>query len=160
MHKPHSDDMNSLWHWESEHREVQRPLLYRNLALTYLNMSEQTTRADWDNADFDGYPAEPDSGHASIEACAVGCEAHGLCFQWTYHLRRCTFVRSFRLGVAKKASGPVHENGTEIAEEMGKWTTEEKTFRAGWQTEKIKKWVDERPCEKALWVTPSITRIF
>lgn len=131
----------------------QRPFLYRDLALSYLNLTSMQIRKDWDNAAWDGYEAPREgSPNSSIEKCESACHAHDGCFQWTYHRRKCTFVRSFRLGDAKVPT--VAEEGA-----PGDWTAEDERFVAGWDTEKIRKWADERPCEEIQWVRPSLTRI-
>lgn len=41
-----------------------------------------------------------------------------------------------------------------------KWLEEDKRYIAGWDTVKIKKWIEERPCTEVQWVKPSIERIF
>nr|POF15321.1 glycoprotein-n-acetylgalactosamine 3-beta-galactosyltransferase 1-a [Quercus suber] len=131
MHRTPADDMMALWRWEQSRRDFTRPLLYADLA-DYLNMTEVPVRYDWENSDWDGYSADPDSpAHASFEACGQVCKADDNCFQWTYHHKSCTLVRSFRLGAAK---APALDNN-----EMDAWSSEDQRFTAGWDLEGIKR---------------------
>lgn len=185
MHKPHVDDMTGLWRWEESRRDptvsmettsihekhaniYKRPLIFRDLA-DYLNITAVAFRPDWDNAAWDGYPAPskgPDDSdpHSSTEACGKSCEHSSSCFQWTYHLQRCTFVRSFRLGTQKEPEGEKPKkhkvDGVEVEEPVKQWSLEDQRFMAGWDVEGIRKWMDERPCEEVEWVKPSVERIF
>ncbi|GAB7362503.1 hypothetical protein MBLNU230_g2824t1 [Neophaeotheca triangularis] len=169
MHKPHVEDMVGLWRWEEARRDPNRPLLFRDLA-DYLNITSVAFREDWDNAAWDGYPA-PSGGpdgidpHSSLEACSRSCDESGNCFQWTYHLKRCTFVRSFRLGTQKEPRGEkpkTHkdEEGNVVEEPVKEWSLEDQRYMAGWDVDNIKRWIEKRPCEEVEWVKPSIERIF
>ena len=40
------------------------------------------------------------------------------------------------------------------------WSDEDLEYVSGWIPDKIQRWIDERPCEKVEWVTPSIERRF
>ena len=187
MHKPRAEDMLGIWRWEWEHRQVhvsgagsmslqlvidtdqpltthsQRPLLYRDLAMSYFNLTSNFVLTDWDNAGWDDFNAPTDTHmyshnpHTSPDACSLACEAHQGCFQWTYHLRKCTFVRSFRLG---RQQAPGLSKRPSEAEQWTTWDLEDLRFVSGWAAEKIKMWMDERPCEKVRWVRPSTKRIF
>ncbi|SMR52397.1 unnamed protein product [Zymoseptoria tritici ST99CH_1E4] len=152
MHKVHEKDMVDLWRWEWAHRDFKRPFLYRDLALSYLNLTAMQRRNNWDNAAWDGSDAPAGAPHVSADSCESACTSHGGCFQWTYHRRRCTFVRSFRLGDAKEPTTPEPETD-------GEWTAEDQQFIAGWDTKSIAKWADERPCKEIQWLRPSLSRI-
>ncbi|PPJ59364.1 hypothetical protein CBER1_05801 [Cercospora berteroae] len=155
MHKPKDDIAERLWRWEWRERSMERPLLYRDLATSfYESFQSPSIRKDWDNADWDGFePPKYQAAHTSVERCQEACTKHNLCMQWTYHLKRCWFVRSFRLGQAK-------EPRVEDDRKDEKWLEEDKTYVAGWDTVKIKKWIEERPCTEVQWVKPSTERIF
>lgn len=71
--------------------------------------------------------------------------------QWTHAPEKCTFVRSIRYGR--------HRVWGEKEEEAA-MNVPNGRFVAGWATERIKRWIDEHPCDEAQWVTPSIKRIF
>ncbi|USW54960.1 hypothetical protein Slin15195_G082790 [Septoria linicola] len=151
MHKPLEGDMTKLWRWEWQNRKTDRPLLYRDMAVSYFQNFQFTQRENWDNAEWDGFDPPNDTTynpHASIATCSTACEKHENCFQWTYHRQRCYFVHSFRLGREREPSTD------------GDWTIWDQRFVAGWDTAKIKKWIDQRPCEKVQWVKPSTERIF
>ncbi|TKA61142.1 hypothetical protein B0A55_12343, partial [Friedmanniomyces simplex] len=155
MHKTTTESMVDLWRWEESRRELQRPLIYADLP-HYLNLTKITIREDWDNADWDGYPAPQDSNaHNSFKACGDACKANDDCFQWTYHLRSCYFVRSFRLGAPKAAE--VEESRTE-----DEWSHNDTRFMAGWDVEGIRRWMDGkgRDCKAVQWVKPSVERIY
>lgn len=121
-----------------------------------------TSLDDWNNAAWDGFHA-PVSGpsyshdpHASVEACSSACGAHSTCFQWTYHHQKCTFVRSIRFGKHQEPSiiEPPNEG------EPPRLGTVDGRFKAGWATEDIIQWMNDRPCERVQWVRPSTDRIF
>ena len=187
MHKPLEEDLNNLWRWQWENRmrEVsqrisslidlaakrltmsqQRPLIYRDLAMSYLNMSEQAPREDWDNRGWDNFdPPVPSEfynhdPHASFDACGEACKAHDGCYQWSYHLRQCKFARSFRLGNAQEPGLGKAREKSHPDERESDWNPEDLRWMAGWDTEKIAKWMSERPCEKVKWPRPSTKRIF
>ena len=158
MHKTTAKDSVGLWRWEEAHRDAFRPLLYADLP-AYFNLTDVEVREDWENADWDDYPA-PDEGefeaHASFESCGEACKADKHCFQWNYHLRRCTFVRSFRLGQAREAG-----MGTKDSKIFDKqWSRTDMRYMAGWDIEAISKWMDKHQCDRAHWVRPSLERIF
>ncbi|KAM3421676.1 hypothetical protein BST61_g2061 [Cercospora zeina] len=157
MHKPHDDDVQDLWRWEWRAMNAEHPLLYRDLAISfYHGFQSPIIREDWDNADWDGFePPEYQGAHTSMERCQAACTKHHLCMQWTYHLKKCRFVRSFRLGQAKE---PHVEDDRK--HEHGEWEAKDQRYMAGWDTVKIKKWIDERPCTEVQWVKPSTERIF
>jgi hypothetical protein len=136
----------------STDRNFQRPLLYRDLALSFLNLTKMATREDWDNADWDGFPAPEGDPHDSTQACELACQTHDGCFQWTYHHRRCTFVRSFRLGSAK-------DPHIDKDHEKEDWSLEDQKFIAGWDTNQIQQWAEKRSCDVIEWVRPSLQRI-
>lgn len=124
--------------------------MYRDLAISLMNLTSMAIRKDWDNADWDAFPPPLEGDpHASSHNCELACQANDECFQWNYHLRNCWFVRSFRLGNAKEPS-----------REEGRWSLEDQRFIAGWDSRKIQRWVDERPCDVVEWVRPSTERIF
>ena len=188
MHKPLEEDTINLWRWQWEHRELhvsntkrlhrmtvvysdrnanpisQRPLLYRDLAISYFNLTTITSpRASWDNAAWDAYPAPgPDKlykedPHKSLTTCNSACEAHPHCFQWRYHLQKCTFVRSFRLGIQREPQLGV---GASKEDKAKTWSPTDLEFTSGWNTKLITAWVESRPCEQVDWVRPSTERIF
>ncbi|KAK5676319.1 hypothetical protein LTS10_011131 [Elasticomyces elasticus] len=159
MHRTSAEDMIGLWRWEESRRDARQPLLYADLPV-YLNLTTIPTRDDWNNAGWDGYPAPQDSkAHVSFQACGEACKATDECFQWTYHLRFCYFVRSFRLGEAKAPEG---EDPRIDGEEMHQWSEEDKRSMAGWDLDGIRRWMDGegRDCQTVQWVRPSVTRIF
>lgn len=155
MHKPGQEEMDTLWRWEWANRNSTRPLLYRDMAISYYNSFQTERRDDWDNAVWDAFdpPEEFRDAHASLESCHQACRKHAPCFQWTYHLRHCHFVRSFRYGRARE---PLIENDSKDED----WTHEESRYMSGWDTGKIGKWIQQRPCDQVQWVRPSIERIF
>ncbi|EME40123.1 glycosyltransferase family 31 protein [Dothistroma septosporum NZE10] len=158
MHKTEHEDALKLSQFEWDHRDANRPLLYRDLAVGFLNMTDLTRRRDWDNADWDSYRPSPDDQNEPDESpdnCERACAKveDSDCFQWTYHLQRCKFVRSFRMGGAK---APKVEDGREDHE----WSYEDQRYVAGWNSDLIKRWISERPCDEVQWVKPSIERIF
>ncbi|KAK4611755.1 hypothetical protein CLAFUW4_12916 [Fulvia fulva] len=156
MHKTEHQDALKLWQFEWDHRKSDRPLLYRDLAVDFLNMANMTRKLDWDNGEWDSYrPAadDPSQPNESVDNCERACARAEGCFQWTYHLQRCYFVRSFRLGRAK---APMVEDDRKDRE----WSYEDQRFIAGWDADKIKRWISERPCDEVQWVRPSIERIF
>lgn len=125
---------------------LQRPILWADL-LGYLGLGSLKTHDDWDNADWDGFEDGDESpAHSSFDACGSACHNHRLCFQYTYHHGRCRFVRSIRLGQRRVAEGD--------------GTAQERRFFAGWDNEKIIRWVNSHPCDGAHWVKPSLKRIF
>ncbi|KAF2168014.1 glycosyltransferase family 31 protein [Zasmidium cellare ATCC 36951] len=158
MHKSWHKEEIDFWKWEWTQRQAHRPLLWRDIATSYFNLTSVPRKDDWDNAGWDAYsPAEDDlrEPHSSAEACSLACreaEDSG-CFQWTYHLRRCSFVRSFRLGRARKPHIDDQKKDHD-------WTQEDQKYFAGWNTEHIKRWISKRPCSEVQWVRPSIERIF
>lgn len=180
MHKPTAEEMVGIWRWEWAQRradvsfrptssasrqqltiDVQRPLLYRDLATTYFNFANLTTLTDWDNGSRGSYRAPtPNKStlysldpHASFSACQLACEALPDCLQYSYHLRNCKFSNSFHFGERRE---PEKATG---ANKM-KWTDEDRGFQAGWIAKRILAWIDERPCEQVEWVRPSTERIF
>lgn len=52
--------------------------------------------------------------------------------------------------------------GKEVSEEDSKvdWSPEQLRFRSGWTQDRVRRWIEERPCEEVEWVKPSLTRIF
>ncbi|KAK4505060.1 hypothetical protein PRZ48_003023 [Zasmidium cellare] len=156
MHKSWYEEEIDLWKWEWTQRQAHRPLLWRDIAISYFDLANMTRKNDWDNAGWDAYPPaedDPNEPHSSVEACSLACQEADGCFQWTYHLQRCSFVRSFRLGRAR-------EPHVEEEKKDQEWTPEDKRYFAGWKTEHIQRWISERPCNEVQWVKPSIERIF
>lgn len=155
LHKSSEEDLDLLWRWQWERHTAFRPIIYRDIAQEYLDFTVKR-RNDWDNGDWDAYrPAEDDpwKPDESIESCNTACLKAEGCFQWTYHLRKCWFVRSFREGRAKE---PHLEEGNNPED----WTKEDQRYMSGWDTEKIRKWMEKRPCKEVQWVRPSTERIF
>jgi hypothetical protein len=153
MHKPSLEDILGLWQWQFVHRRAKRPLLYRDLAIDYFNLSRLTPRDNWrNNAAGVGYlaPETETHPHESAESCATACSEHAECFSWTYHLRACHFVKSIRLG---KQADPSAE-GADV--EM--FSSNDLKFTAGWDNAKISKWMAARPCEEVQWLHPSWDR--
>lgn len=158
MHKSHHEDEVDFWNWEWKNRRYHRPLLWRDIALSYLDMADLTRKDDWDNGEWDAYePAQndPNRPHESPEACGSACEkAVGSgCFQWTHHRRQCWFVRSFRYGRPRKAQ--IEDEATDRY-----WMPEDQRYFAGWNSDNIRRWISEQPCEEVQWVNPSVQRIF
>ncbi|KAK5112102.1 hypothetical protein LTR62_004444 [Meristemomyces frigidus] len=156
LHKSTETDSVDLWRWEWNNRNPSSPATYRDIATTFFDFANMTRREDWDNGEWDAYrPAPENAGRSdeSVSDCSRACENAEGCFQWTYHLRQCYFVRSFRYGRSKQ---PVDEEDRPDRE----WTFEEQRFTAGWDVEKIVNWMDARPCDNVDWVKPSLERIF
>ena len=132
--------------------------------MTYLNIGNMTTREDWNNGGFDGFsPPVPSrfydhDPHESFDACGRACKAHEDCFQYTYHLRKCLFVRSIRYGKAEEPG--LGKTSKKVPTKKLDWSPEDLRYMAGWDTEKIREWMDARPCEQVRWVRPSTKRIF
>lgn len=129
-------------------------------------MANLTTKEDWNNAGWDGfgppvlskfYDHDP---HASFDACGDACKAHSECFQYTYHLKKCTFVRSFRMGKTEEPGFSKEYSKNHPNEKESDWDAEDLRYMAGWDPVMIQKWMDERPCEEVLWPKPSTKRIF
>nr|POE71926.1 glycoprotein-n-acetylgalactosamine 3-beta-galactosyltransferase 1 [Quercus suber] len=164
MHKTRVEDMASLSRWEESRRDPSRPLLYADLAV-YLNLKSVAARSDWDNSDWDGYSDDnPESpAHSSFDACGQACKIDEHCFQWTYHAKSCTFVRSFRLGSAKSAA-PKSPASDEAADEttIEDVDPEDQRFMAGWDLDAIRRWMsaEGRDCKAVAWVRPSLKRVF
>ncbi|KAF2722454.1 glycosyltransferase family 31 protein [Polychaeton citri CBS 116435] len=160
MHKPYAEDMMGLWRWSESRREIQRPLLYRDL-VEYTGVLDKRTRDNWDNAAWDGFRAPADQDgidpHSSFDACGHACEKHPDCLQWGYHLRECTFVHSIRLG--NPLEPKIDDSRIEEFKEKS-MTEKDKRFMAGYAIEKARRWIAERPCDEVQWVRPSIKRIF
>lgn len=108
-----------------------------------LKLDTLTEKTDWDNGDWGGFQEPPESpAHTSLAACRKACHDHHECLSYTYNSsRQCIFVRSMRLG-SQKINPP------------------ESQLSAGWDVENIKKWRMSHQCPKALWVQPSLKRIF
>lgn len=159
MHKSSHTDEIDFWKWEWQQRQANRPLLWRDIAMSYFDLANMTDKLDWDNAEWDTFPpaAEDDvrDPHSSAEACSLACQhtKNADCFQWTYHLHRCKFARSFRLGRAR-------EPQVDKKESSQTWTLEDQRYLAGWNTDRIRQWMSKRPCDQVQWVRPSIERIF
>lgn len=139
-----------------------RPVLWRDIAISYFNFTNLTTREDWDNASKDNQEAPPRSDfyshdpHESFEACKLACEALPMCLQWTYHLRKCKINNFLRFGEHREPE--LGKIGKDLSEEESKmdWSPDDLKFRAGWVQDKVRRRVDERPCEKVEWVRPSL----
>ncbi|KAK3709489.1 hypothetical protein LTR37_010862 [Vermiconidia calcicola] len=168
MHKPQEEDALGLWRWEWEHRELRRPLVYRDLATSYIDFGNLDAREDWNNMKNDRFPAEvpgdssTEDPHESFDACGRACKAHHDCWQWNYHIRKCHFVRALRWGLHEEPGLAKFESNEGAEYALEEWNIEDLRFRAGWDTEKITRWMDERPCglDDVRWVTPSNKRIF
>ena len=147
--------------------DSQSPVTYRDLAVSYFNVGDLTIREDWNNGGFDGFdppvssPFYSHDPHESFDACGRACKAHDECFQWNYHLRKCHFMRSIRLGEAEQP-GYGFKGASQVISNwrMSEWNPVDLRYMSGWDTEKINKWVNERLCEEVQWVKPSTIRIF
>lgn len=151
MHKPFQEDMLGLWRWEWAHRQPDRPLLYRDLATSYLQLGKLSTKQNWrNNAAGVGYlaPETETHPHESPESCEAACKADEWCYCWTHHWKECHFVHSIRLGREVEPSVEEDEGGVEV----------EAAFVAGWDNEKIARWMNERPCAEVEWLKPSWDR--
>lgn len=129
-------------------------MIYADILTDYHALGTFSRRANWENSDWDGFSAgDPQSpAHKSLDSCAEACYANPDCFQYTYMrsswTKQCTFVRTIRLGQGR---GP----------DLG-WTGYT-TYTAGWDTESIRQWVAENPCDDTgadTWVAPSVERIY
>ena len=136
------------------------------MATLYFNMSNLTTRENWDTigrTSFDPpipskfYSHDP---HASFEACGQACKAHEDCKQWTYHLRKCSFSEAIRFGHAAEPGRGKNREKSHPEETNDDWAPEDLSYMSGWDSVKITKWMEERPCDKVKWVKPSVKRIF
>lgn len=144
---------------------LQRPLLYRDIAISYFDFAQLQPRDDWNNAELDGFvpPTLDDESslnpHESFEACGQACEAHQNCLQWTYHLQECTLVRTIRYGKHQDPGFTDADRRKGWFYTWG-WDAKDRGFKAGWASQKIQKWMDARTCEKVMWVKPSTKRIY
>ncbi|KAJ5247669.1 hypothetical protein N7468_002652 [Penicillium chermesinum] len=140
LHKSLLSDVTGLAKWEAQ-RSKKNPLLYSEI-IDYLQLGHLEDRNEWDNGDFSGFiePAQSPA-HESLAACRKACHEHKECFSFTYDSKKtCVFVRTIRLGQAKKLG--------------------DGSLTAGWDNEKILAWRESHHCEAPLWVKPSISRIF
>ncbi|KAF2218876.1 hypothetical protein BDZ85DRAFT_172961, partial [Elsinoe ampelina] len=156
LHKTFDEDVPKLWRWEWEHRKTFQPLLYHDLAMDYFNFTSLQTKQDWDNGEWDSFEPNADDPYEpqkTADTCASACQKATDCFQWTYHKKKCIFVRSIRYGRQKDPAAVAGDDAT-------RWTDEDRRFIAGWDTRKIKSWMEERPCHQVEWVRPSTSRIF
>ena len=141
-----------------------RPLLWRDMAVSYWNFANLTTRDDWDNTGRSSFEARKQSEfyshdpHESFEACRSACEAQPKCLQFTYHSRRCTIDRSLRYGEYKDPE--VERLGMTMNEGTQGRSPDDLRFFAGWLPDKVKAWIDDHPCDTVEWVKPSLERIF
>ncbi|KAF4548676.1 Hypothetical protein D9617_26g078890 [Elsinoe fawcettii] len=156
LHKTFDDDVPKLWRWEWANRRTFKPILYRDIAQDYFNFTSLETKKDWDNGEWDSFEPnadDPYEPHKTADTCASECDKAVDCLQWTYHKKKCIFVRTIRYGRQKDPTSVAGDDATH-------WTDEDRRFIAGWSTEKIQKWMDERPCHQVEWVRPSTSRIF
>lgn len=132
---------------------MQRPLLYVDM-LEYTQMLSIDRRNDWDNGGWDDWQHGDESpAHRSYEDCRIACHNDKPCLQFTYQLRRCIMVGSIRLGSPRQP-----EDGPLDIEQH--FTQDERRWKAGWDLDKISRWVESHPCPEAQWSKPSITRIY
>lgn len=146
LHRSAPKDIEQLWRWQWGHNKAFRPLLYRDLARDYFDFSIER-RNDWDNGEWDAYePASDDPWRPndSADSCHTACVNAEACFQWTYHLRKCWFVRSFRLGRAR-------EPHLDTGKKPGDWTQVDQMYLSGWDTAKIKAFIENEPCDVVQW---------
>ncbi|ORX95131.1 hypothetical protein BCR34DRAFT_498702 [Clohesyomyces aquaticus] len=152
LHKTIPEEFNSLYQWEDSRDRTKGPLLYADL-ISHLGLGDFSTRDDWDNANWDGFsPSDDSPAHSSFKACKTACAADDNCFQFTYHMQHCYMAKSIRLGEKRDPEGDLADlkDGKE----------EDRRFMSGWDTKRIKKWVEDNKCEAPHWVKPSIKRIF
>ncbi|KAH8690280.1 hypothetical protein BGW36DRAFT_433230 [Talaromyces proteolyticus] len=132
------------------------PVLYADIVdyLSLANITEE--RQHWQNSDWAGFEEGPESPvNIDTSACAEGCHTHSECFQWTFFSkiswgkepseRKCTFVRSIRLGSPKDPEVTLTSRSV--------WT-------GGWDLVKVKGWVNGVECADPEWVEPSIEKIY
>jgi len=138
---------------ESTDQPLQRPILYRDLAVSYFNVTSLKIRTSWNNGAFDGFDAPFPSAHyehdphESPDSCAGACDSHPDCFSWTHRPEKCIFVRSIRVGKPVEAKDA--KTGLDNVPTV-----------AGWPIRRIQDWVDHNQCDEVQWVRPSIERIF
>lgn len=72
-------------------------------------------------------------------------------------------MRSVRYGAARKPEYFLDDGKRETLPEdeldtqaQGKWVE----YQSGWVEDRIKSWRNERTCEQAHWVGPSVSRVF
>lgn len=141
-----------------------RPLLWRDMAVSYWKFANLTTRDDWDNSGRSSLDAPKRSQsyshdpHESFEACRSACEAVPKCVQFTYHRRKCKIDRSLRYGECKEPE--IEQPGMTTSENTQGRNPDDMRFFAGWVPDKIKAWIDGHPCDTIEWARPSLERIF
>ena len=129
-------------------------------------MTSRRTREDWDGGGWENFaPPFPSKfysydPHASFDACGEACIAHDDCFQWSYHLKKCTFLRAFHYGKYAEPGLGKKRQKANPEESEDDWEPKDLKWRAGWDTAKIAQWISERPCNEVKWVRPSVKRIF
>ena len=134
--------------------------------MSYFKLGNLTDRENWNNGDRDGFSPPSSSRlythdpHDSFDACGIACKAHDNCFQWRYHLRKCQFVRSIRLGKHEEPGLGKARMKEGAEDDTSKWNAEDLRYMAGWDAAKISTWMAQRPCEEVQWVKPSTERIF
>ncbi|RYP20706.1 hypothetical protein DL765_002656 [Monosporascus sp. GIB2] len=150
MHKTKPDDMGKLWRWEHSRRILERPLLYEDL-YDFHHRNRGFYLQDWDNCCWGTYHGP---NVTSFAECGKACSENEECFQYRYHLGKCTFMRFMRYGEARDPQIPSDSYDDQ------EWTYEQSRFMSGWVQPRIDAWIEERKCRKAQWVRPSLERIF
>jgi hypothetical protein len=82
----------------------QQPLLYKHLYERQRGDGHPVIM-DWDNGGWDEYRTDMVN---NLPACTKACSDDAECFQYRWHLDRCTLMRSIRTG--KKREAEVEKN--------------------------------------------------
>ncbi|KAG9251038.1 uncharacterized protein F5Z01DRAFT_628351 [Emericellopsis atlantica] len=146
LHKTKPDDMRDLWKWEFGERQLGRPLLYADL-WRFHHPGDPSVKDNWDNGDWDGWLAPPEASIDSFDACGDYCKSFDNCVQWSWRggqEKKCIAMRSIRYG--DKPTRSVDDPQQEI--------------KAGWVSERVQQFRDDRQCPVVQWEKASVRRIF
>jgi hypothetical protein len=78
-------------------------------------------------------------------------------------VKECVLMFQIRYGVPRKPDTDtqfVEEKQPDGSTKMVVSKQRQVDYTSGWMTDRIARWRDERPCEVAQWVGPSIKRIY
>lgn len=105
-------------------------------------------REAWDTGPYDAYDP-PDTEIHSFEQCSQACDQDDSCFQWRWagaDDQKCTLLGSIQHG---------KERGVET-------TQKDKDigviYKAGWNKNRIREWIDSKECNQIAWVGANINR--
>ncbi|KAI9804322.1 MAG: hypothetical protein M1833_007129 [Piccolia ochrophora] len=152
MHHMKSQEISDMWQYEQERADPSKLFLLKDLFDYSLKPFLTETLDDWHNRadDFQFYPPtydgerhkEPNSEHMtelqrvawrSFEDCGKACEEHVECFQYVFEGDKCGLGRSFRLGEKRERDS-------------------DRSFKSGWNLERINHFRTEHECEGPQWV--------